>query len=107
MIDVRLPAADGREIVLTRATEPEPELRLLLDRMNPAPPAQPPKKDRRRGAAGKFLSAVKTFGVKTFSANTLIPLRRDPNFRPNPNSRGGVLRGEGLDEGLRLADQGL
>src|SRR5271165_4667612 len=42
MIDVHLPTTDGREIILTRTTEPEPELRLLLDRMNLAPPAQPP-----------------------------------------------------------------
>jgi hypothetical protein len=42
MIDVHLPTTDGREIVLTRTTEPEPELRLLLDRMNLTLPAQPP-----------------------------------------------------------------
>jgi hypothetical protein len=28
MIDVHLPTADGRELVLTRYTEPEPELKL-------------------------------------------------------------------------------
>ena len=32
MIDVHLPTTDGREIVLTRYTQPEPELRLLIDR---------------------------------------------------------------------------
>ena len=42
MIDVHLPTTDGREIILTRTTEPEPELRLLLDRMNLTLPAQPP-----------------------------------------------------------------
>ena len=42
MIDVHLPTTDGREIVLTRTTEPEPDLRLLLDRMNLTLPAQPP-----------------------------------------------------------------
>ena len=42
MIDVHPPTTDGREIVLTRTTEPEPELRLLLDRMNLTLPAQPP-----------------------------------------------------------------
>jgi hypothetical protein len=30
MIDVRLPTTDGRELVLTPYTEPEPELSLLL-----------------------------------------------------------------------------
>ena len=44
MIDVYLPTTDGREIILTRYTEPEPELRLLLDRMKLALPAQPPPK---------------------------------------------------------------
>ena len=42
MIDVHLPTTDGREIVLTRFTEPEPDLRLLLDRMKLQLPAQPP-----------------------------------------------------------------
>jgi len=42
MIDVHLPTTDGREIILTRTTEPEPDLRLLINRMNLALPAQPP-----------------------------------------------------------------
>ena len=42
MIDVHLPTTDGREIVLTRSTEPEPDLRLLLDRLKLQLPAQPP-----------------------------------------------------------------
>ncbi len=42
MIDVHLPTTDGREIILTRYTEPEPELRLLIDRMKLDLPAQPP-----------------------------------------------------------------
>jgi hypothetical protein len=44
MIDVHVPATDGRELVLTRYTEPEPELRLLLDKLKLALPAQPPPK---------------------------------------------------------------
>jgi hypothetical protein len=44
MIDVHLPTTDGREIILSRYTEPEPELRLLIDRMKLALPAQPPPK---------------------------------------------------------------
>ena len=35
---------NGREIILTRYTEPEPELRLLVDRMKLVLPAQPPPK---------------------------------------------------------------
>ncbi len=44
MIDVHLPTPDRREIILTRTTAPEPDLRLLLNRMNLTLPAQPPPK---------------------------------------------------------------
>ena len=44
MIDVHLPTTDGRELVLTRHTEPEPELRLLLEKLKLELPAQPPPK---------------------------------------------------------------
>jgi transposase len=44
MIDLHVPTTDGRELVLTRRTEPEPELRLLLDTLSLALPAQPPPK---------------------------------------------------------------
>jgi hypothetical protein len=41
MIDVHLPTTDGREIILTRTTQPEPELELLLDKLRLELPAQP------------------------------------------------------------------
>ena len=44
MIDVHLPTTDGRELLLTRYTQPEPELQLLLDRLKLSLPAQPPPK---------------------------------------------------------------
>ena len=44
MIDIHVPTTDGRELVLTRHTEPEPELRLLLDKLKLQLPAQPPPK---------------------------------------------------------------
>ena len=44
LIDVHIPTTDGRELVLTRYTEPEPELRLLLNKLRLALPAQPPPK---------------------------------------------------------------
>jgi DDE family transposase len=44
MIDVHVPTTDGREIVLTRYPQPEPALRLLLDKLRLALPAQPPPK---------------------------------------------------------------
>ena len=44
MIDVHIPTSDGRELVLTRYTEPQAELKLLLDRLRLELPAQPPPK---------------------------------------------------------------
>lgn len=44
MIDVHLPTTDGRELILTRYTEPEPELQLLLDKLKLQLPAQPSPK---------------------------------------------------------------
>jgi len=41
MIDLHVPITDGRELVLTRYTEPEPELRLLLDELKLVLPVQP------------------------------------------------------------------
>jgi len=42
MIDVHLPTADGRELLLTRSTQPEPELRLLIQQLKLNLPPQPP-----------------------------------------------------------------
>lgn len=44
MIDVHLPTTDGREVVLTRYTQPEADLRLLLDKLKLELPEQPPPK---------------------------------------------------------------
>lgn len=41
MVDVHLPTTDGRELVLTRYTEPERELALLLERLDLTLPPQP------------------------------------------------------------------
>jgi hypothetical protein len=41
MIDVIVPTADGRELQLTRTTQPEPDLKLLLDKLKLELPAQP------------------------------------------------------------------
>jgi hypothetical protein len=42
MIDVHLPTTDARALLLTRYTQPEPELQLLLKRLKLELPAQPP-----------------------------------------------------------------
>ena len=44
MIDVHVPTTDGRELMLTRYTQPEPELGLLLDKLKLDLPAQSPPK---------------------------------------------------------------
>ena len=44
MVDVKIPTTDGRELLLTRYTQPEPELELLLERMRLTLPVQPPPK---------------------------------------------------------------
>jgi len=41
MIDLQVPTTDGRELLLTRYTEPLPELKLLLDKLKLVLPAQP------------------------------------------------------------------
>jgi hypothetical protein len=51
MIDVHLPTTDGRELMLTRYTEPEPELSLFLKRLKLELPAQPPPKITARAPA--------------------------------------------------------
>lgn len=44
MIDVLLPTTDGRELTLSRYTQPEPEQRMLLEQLRLTPPSQPPPK---------------------------------------------------------------
>jgi hypothetical protein len=47
MPDVHLPTTDGREIVLSRSTQPEREVCLLLDQQNLTLPEQAPPKIHR------------------------------------------------------------
>ncbi len=44
MIDVHVPTTDGRELRLTRYTQAEPDLQLLLDNLKLESPPQPPPK---------------------------------------------------------------
>lgn len=50
MLDVHLPLADGRELVLPRYTQPEPEQRLVLEKLGWELPAQPPPRIRSASA---------------------------------------------------------
>jgi len=49
MIDVHLPTTDGRKLVLSRYTQPEPDCRLLLERLKLKLPPQPPPKISAKG----------------------------------------------------------
>ena len=42
MVDVLLPTTDGRQLILSRYTQPEPEHRMLLDQLDLQLPGQPP-----------------------------------------------------------------
>ena len=44
MLDVHLPTSDGREVILTRYTQPEPDQQMLLEKLRLQLPAQPPPK---------------------------------------------------------------
>ena len=55
MLDVQLPTTDGRTLILTRYTQPEPELEILIRQMNlTLPPQAPPK------ITARDVSVVKT-----------------------------------------------
>ncbi|HYY31539.1 MAG TPA: IS1634 family transposase [Chthoniobacterales bacterium] len=53
MLDVHFPTTDGRTLILSRYTHPEPDHRLLLEQLKLTLPAQPPP---RIGSRGKLLS---------------------------------------------------
>ena len=50
MVDVHLPTTDDRTVILTRHTQPEKELQVLLEQLHLTLPAQPPPKIRAAAA---------------------------------------------------------
>jgi len=52
MLDVHVPLADERELVMPRYTQPEPEHRLVLDKLGWELPPQPPPRIRRSQTPG-------------------------------------------------------
>ena len=44
MVDVHIPTTDGRELLLSRYTQPEAEHRMLLQQLRLSLPEQPPPK---------------------------------------------------------------
>ena len=55
MIDVYVPTTDGRELSFTRYTQPEPDLKLLLDKLKLTLPAQSPPRISATQAAAATL----------------------------------------------------
>jgi hypothetical protein len=53
MLDVHLPTTDGREVILTRYTQPEPDQQLLLEKLKLKLPEQPPPRITAAQAQGK------------------------------------------------------
>jgi transposase len=49
MIDVHLPTTDGRQVILSRYTHPEPELQILLKQLRLSLPNQPPPRVTAKG----------------------------------------------------------
>ena len=62
MVDVHLPTTDGRELVLSRYTQPELEHRMLLDQLQLTLPVQPPPKINARALKPVGPVVVETFG---------------------------------------------
>ena len=50
MLDVHVPLADGRELMMPRYTQPEPEQRLVLEKLGWELPPQPPPRIRQQQA---------------------------------------------------------
>jgi hypothetical protein len=42
IIDIHLPTTDGRKIIMSRYTQPEPDLQILLKQLRLSLPKQPP-----------------------------------------------------------------
>lgn len=63
MLDVHLPTTDGREIVLTRYTQPEKDLLLLLNQLKITLPQQPPPKIYAKQLPNSSPPVVPTFSI--------------------------------------------
>jgi hypothetical protein len=53
MIDVHLPTTDGRTVIMSRYTQPEPELKILLQQLRLSLPNHPPPRVTANGDVTK------------------------------------------------------
>jgi hypothetical protein len=60
MLDVHLPTTDEHTVILSRYTQPETDVQLLLQRLKLDPPAQPPPKITAPKPPDESSSVVKT-----------------------------------------------
>ena len=51
LVDVHFPTTDGRTLILPRFTEPEPQQRMILEKLGLTLPPQPPPRIRAAAAA--------------------------------------------------------
>jgi hypothetical protein len=71
MIDIHIPTTDGRELLLTRYTQPARDVKLLLDKLKLKLPAQPPPKISAETLEPKNLPLVKTYQGRSIQINSL------------------------------------
>ena len=71
MLDVFLPTTDGRQVVLTRYTEPDPDVGLLLNQMHLDLPPQPPPRISAKPASPEKVPVVETFQKKAPNSKQL------------------------------------
>ena len=82
MIDLHVPTTDGRELLLTRYTEPEPELALLLQKLKLLLPDQPRPKITASPSPPPTLLQCRPLPVGSPKNKHLTP--RDPANRRSP-----------------------
>src|ERR1700680_1501686 len=58
MLDVHLPTTDGRTLILTRYTEPNPDHKLIIQQLNLTLPPQPPPRITAPGPIGPRLGLL-------------------------------------------------
>ena len=86
MIDVHIPTTDCRELVLTRCTEPEPELQLLLDKTQARVTSPAAAKNHPRSRPTLAPSVVPTFRVVNQGYQSLASFRTRESGSKIPGS---------------------
>ena len=75
MIDVHIPTTDGRELTLTRYTQPEAELKLLIAATEDDPAAAAATENQRRPGRRDHPRVVQTYGGRASGKSMRLTLR--------------------------------